>query len=294
MNNGFINEIKNINENIIECDKSIKNLNTMKLDCKVKYLIKPTSFIELKKTLKTIRKYDVNYRIIGNGSNIIFTSREKECIIKLNFNKNKDERILCANELIPVLAKDFCNKGYKGLEYLSMIPASVGGALYMNASSYNHSISDIVEYIYYLDEELKIKVISKEKCCFSYRNSLFKNNKFIILGCKVKLFKEEKNNLKKIMKECRIKRKETQPLDYPNCGSIYKNGETYKAWELIEKVNLRGYKNKGAMISDKHCNFIINYDNASYEDILELLKMIENKVKKEFDVNLNREIIIID
>lgn len=294
MNNNFQNEINNINENIIECNKSIKNLNTMKLDGRVKYLVKPTSFIELKKVLLIIKKYNINYHIIGNGSNIIFTSNEKECLLKLNFNKNKDERILLANELIPVLANEFCNKGYKGLEYLSMIPASIGGALYMNASSYNHSISDIVEYIYYLDEDLNFKVISKQECCFSYRNSIFKNTKLIILGCKVKLIKDNKDNIKKIMEDCRIKRKETQPFNYPNSGSIFKNGENYKTWKLIDNVNLRGYKHKGAMISDKHCNFIVNYNNAKYEDILLLLNIIENKVKKEFDVDLEREIIIID
>lgn len=294
MNNNFIKEINDINENILECNKSLKNLNTMKLDGIVKYFIKPTTFIELKKVLKIINKYNIKYYIIGNGSNIIFTSKEKECLIKLNFNKNKDERILLANELMPILANEFCLKGYKGLEYLSMIPASIGGALYMNASSYNHSISDMVEYIYYLDEGLNFKVKSKEDCYFSYRNSVFKNSKFIILGCKVKLIKDNKDNLKKIMEECRIKRKETQPLDYPNCGSIFKNGENYKAWELIDKVDLRGYKINGAMISDKHCNFIVNYDNAESKDIIDLLNEIEDKVENTFNVNLEREIIVID
>lgn len=294
MNNNFLNEIKNINENIIKCEESIKSLNTMKLDGIVKYLIKPTNFMELKNVLNIIKKYNIKYYIIGNGSNIIFTSKEKECLIKLNFSENKDERILMSNELIPVLANDFCNKGYKGLEYLSMIPASVGGALYMNASSYNHSISHIVEFIYYLDEDLKFKVVRKEDCCFSYRNSIFKNTKSIILGCKINITKDNKDNLKKIMEECKIKRRETQPLEYHNSGSIFKNGENYKAWELIDKVNLRGHKINGAMISDKHCNFIINYNNAKYEDIIRLIKIIKNKVKKQFGIDLEREIIVID
>lgn len=294
MNESFVCEIKSINEKIIGCNKSIKNLNTMKLDGIVKYLIMPTSFLELKKILKTIRKYNIKYHVIGNGSNVIFSSKDKECLIKLNFAKNKDQIILQASELLPVLAHEFYNKGYKGLEYLSMIPASVGGALYMNASSYNHSISDIVEWIYYLDEDLRFKVIRKEDCCFSYRNSIFKNSKNIILGCKVILIKDEKDRIKEVMEKCRIKRIQTQPMEYPNCGSIFKNGEGYKAWELIDKVNLRGYKNKGAMISDKHCNFIVNYNNASYEDILSLLKIIESEVNKKFKVDLQREIIIIE
>ena len=294
MNNEFIREIKNISNNIIELNKPLKNLNTMKLDGLAKYLIKPTTYRELKEILNIIKKYKINYYVIGNGSNIIFSSKEKECLIKLNFIKNIDRRIIMANELIPVLANEFCNNGYKGFEYLSMIPASVGGALYMNASCYNHSISDIVEYVYYLDEDLNFKVINKNKCNFSYRNSIFKNTKLIILGCKVKLIKDNKDGLKKIMDECKLKRKETQPIEYPNCGSIYKNIHNYKAWELIEKVDLKGYKFNGAMISDKHCNFIVNYNNARYEDVIYLIMLIESKVKDEFNIILNREIIVID
>jgi len=96
------------------------------------------------------------------------------------------------------------------------------------------------------------------------------------------------------MEECKIKRKETQPINYPNCGSIFKNGEDYKAGQLIEKANLKGYVNNGAMISEKHANFIINYDNANYEDIIYLIRLIENKVYSNYNIQLIKEIIIID
>ena len=294
MNEIFIKEIKEINKNIINLNASLKNLNTMKLDGEAKYLIKPTSFIELKRVLNIMKKYNVKYHVIGNGSNIIFTSKIKECLIKLNFNKHIDDRIVFANELVPIKANDFYNKGYEGLEYLSMIPASFGGAIYMNASSYNHSISDIIEFVYYLDEDLKFRVIRKEECLFSYRKSLFKNSHIIILGCKVRLIKKDKVKIKKIMDECKNKRKETQPIEYPSSGSIFQNGKSYKAWELIDKANLKGYKSNGAMISDKHCNFIVNYSNASYNDVIYLINLIENKVKKSFGITLEREIIILD
>ena len=139
-----------------------------------------------------------------------------------------------------------------------MIPASFGGAIAMNAGAYNCYISDIIEYVYYIDEDLKFKVISGDECKFEYRNSMFKYSKKIILGCKVKLIKKQKKELKRIMEECSFKRKKTQPIEYPNSGSIFKNNNCVKAWELIEKVNLKGYKRNGAMISNKHCNFIFN------------------------------------
>lgn len=294
MNNNFICEIKDINKDIIDINVSLKNLNTMKLEGLVKYLIRPTSFIELKKVLKLINKYDIKYFLIGNGSNVIFTNKVKECLIKLNFLLNKNDKIIYSNELLPIKAKEFLNKNYSGLEYLAMIPASIGGAIVMNAGAYNHTISDIIEYVYYLDEKLNFKVLDKDKCNFEYRNSIFKNSKKIVLGCKVKLLNKDYNELKKIMDECRNKRKNTQPIEYPNSGSIFKNGINYKAWELIDKVKLKGYKNNGAMISDKHCNFIVNYNKAKYEDIIYLINLIEEKVKKQFNINLKREVIIID
>lgn len=294
MNNEFINEIKLINENIISMNASLKKFNTLKLDGITKYLIMPTTFMELKKVLLTIKKYNVKYHLIGNGSNIIFSSKEKECLIKLNFNPHNNDQIILANELLPILANKFLNKEYEGLEYLAMIPASVGGAIVMNAGAYNHNMSDIIEYVYYLDEDLKFKVLEKGKCEFSYRDSLFKDNVKIVLGCKIKLIHKNYSELKRIMYECKNKRKETQPIDYPNCGSIFKNGEDYKAWQLIEKSNLKGYINNGAMISEKHANFIINYDNATYNDVIYLIHLIENKVYSNYNIQMKKEIIIID
>ena len=117
----FINEINKINKNILKKNIDLKNYNTMKTKSICKYFIEPTSYIELKKVMKLIRKYKVKYYILGNGSNIIFTSREKECIIKLNFYKNKDFEIVNSNELLLSLAYSMYKKGYSGLEYLSFI-----------------------------------------------------------------------------------------------------------------------------------------------------------------------------
>ena len=144
------------------------------------------------------------------------------------------------------------------------------------------------------NENLKFKIIKKENCNFKYRSSIFKNCKKIILGCKVKLIKENQNNIKRIMSECKEKRKSTQPIEYPNSGSIFKNLNDNNVWELIEKVSLRGYKKNGAMISDKHCNFIINFNNAKSEDVLFLVNLAKKEVKKAFNVSLEEEVVVID
>lgn len=294
INKNLIEEIKKINSSIIKCEVSLRNFNTMKLDAKAKYLILPTSFIELKKVLLTLRENKIKYILIGNGSNIIFTSKEKECIIKLNFSKSKFDEILFANELLMSKAGYFAKKGFEGLEYISNIPASIGGAIFMNAGAYGHFLSDIIEYIYYLDKDLNFKVIDKEKCNFTYRNSIFKESENIILGCKVRLIMTDKNALKKIMKECENKRKLAQPIEFFNSGSIFKNKDNINAWVLIEKVLLKGYKKNDAMISDKHCNFIVNCGNATSADVIYLIQLIKEKVKKELNITLEEEVIIID
>ena len=266
----------------------------MKLESIAKYMIMPTTFIELKKVLKVINKYNINFNIIGNGSNILFSPKEKECIIKLSFNKNKHNNILLANELLPIVANEFYNNCYSGLETLSMIPGSIGGAIVMNASAYGTSIGDIIEYVYYLDENLFFKVISKEECNFKYRDSVFKNNKYIVLGCKVKLKVNNKEEIKDKMNYINNKRNSTQPLKYPNSGSIFKNPNGYKTWELIEYVNLKGYKKNDAMISDIHSNFIINLGDAKFKDIIYLIELIKRKVEEDFYIRLQEEIIAID
>ena len=294
MHKEFINEINKINKNILKNNVDLKNYNTMKTKSICKCFIEPTSYIELKKVMELIKKYKVKYYILGNGSNVIFTSKQKECIIKLNFNKNKDFEIVNSNELLSSLAYSMYKKGYSGLEYLSFIPASVGGAIVMNAGCYNHNFSDIIEYVYYLDEDLNFKVIKKENCDFSYRNSLFKNSKKIVLGCKIKLINGDKEKIKEIMEKCINKRKSSQPLEYPNSGSIFKNLDDVKAWKLIEDSGLKGYKYKDALVSDKHSNFIVNTKNASGEDIRILIDIIKAKVFYDHKVKLESEVIIID
>ena len=294
MNNEFIKEIKNVNNDILELNKSLKHFNTLKLESSCKYLIMPTSFVELKKIFIIIKKYNVKYIVIGNGSNIVLSPKEKDCVIKLNFITSKYDCIFYASDMLMIKANEFYNKGYMGLEYLANIPASIGGAILMNAGAYSHFLSDIIEYVYFIDEDYNFKVLDNKSCGFGYRDSIFKNDNKIILGCKVSTKKGNKSDIRKIMDECKEKRKESQPIEFPNCGSVFKNKENISAWKLIEGASLKGYKRNGAMISRKHCNFIINYNNATYEDVLFLILLIKKKVNKAFKINLEEEVIIIE
>lgn len=294
MNNKIIKEINKINNNIISYNISLKNYNTMKLDCFCKYFIQPTNIIELKKVLLILSKYNIKYFIIGNGSNILLTKKEKEYVIKLNFKYKLPINVLNASELINTTCVRLYKHGYSGLESLYMIPGSIGGSIAMNAGAFGKNISDLIEYVYYLDEQLDICVISKEDCKFSYRSSIFKEKGYIVVGCKIKLIKDNPKIIKERMEYIKDKRIQNQPYEWPSSGSIFKNPINYKAWELIEFSKLKGYKKNGAMISDKHSNFIVNVNNASFQDIIFLINLIEKKVKNNFYINLEREVIILD
>ena len=294
MNKKFIDNIRKINKEILKCNESLKNYNTLKLNSSAKYLIVPTSFMELKKVMVEVRRFKIDCLVIGNGSNIIFTSKVKECIIKLNFKKSIYDEVLYANELLPVKANEFCNKGYEGLEYIANIPASIGGAIFMNAGAYSHFFSDLIEFVYYLDNNLRFRVLKKNECKFGYRSSFFVNTRCIILGCKIRIIKKDKEHIKKIMEEMKRKRKNTQPIEFSNCGSIFRNKENISAWKLIEGVSLKGYRRNDAMISNKHSNFIVNVGDARAEDIIFLINLIKIKVKEVFDVELKEEVVIID
>ena len=186
------------------------------------------------------------------------------------------------------------NNGLEGLEYLALIPGTLGGALYGNAGVKNHEIYDNLVSVEVIRDG-KYLLLNKNDINVSYRYTSFKENNDILVRATFKL--DKTNNidvLKDRIKENRIKRLETQPLEYRNAGSVFRNPEGDAAGRLIESVGLKGYSVGDAEVSTKHANFIINKGNASSDDIKKLIKIIKEKVKEEYDIDLVLEQIIIE
>ena len=187
----------------------------------------------------------------------------------------------------------FC--GLSGLEFASGIPGQIGASVAMNAGAYNHSLSEIVESVEVLNSSGEFVIMTNNELDFKYRDSFFKKNKdYVIISCKLKLAKGDKKEMLEVISRRRVRRIESQPLSYPSAGSVFRNPEGMHAGELIENCGLKGYSIGGAMISRKHANFIINYDNASGNDIVELINKIKVEVYKKYKVNLILEQIIVD
>ena len=178
---------------------------------------------------------------------------------------------------------------------LEQVPGTVGGAVVGNAGAY---LSDIYTYILsvrVLDKDLNIKEINKDEIKYSYRYSSFKDNKdLIILSVKLKLEKGSSDESLAIMKKRLDRRIESQPLEYPSAGSVFRNPEGDYAGRLIEECGLKGKTIGGAMVSEKHANFIINYNNASPQDVRDLIKLVHDTVLKETGIDLILEQELID
>lgn len=198
-----------------------------------------------------------------------------------------------AGALLSRVAKTAYEHSLTGLEFASGIPGSLGGAIVMNAGAYDGEMSRVVETVKVMNKEGEIMVLDNESMEFSYRNSIIRNRPFIVLEAVLRLQPGEQSEIKNKMDDFAERRREKQPLEYPSAGSTFKRPEGYYAGKLIMDAGLRGYRIGSAQVSEKHCGFIINLGNAEASDIFELIQEIQERVKNQFDVSLERELVIL-
>ncbi len=301
---------------------SLKDLNTFKLGGRVKFFTQVSNNEEIKEALLWAKKNKVPTFILGGGSNILFPDGALNALlIKIESKKIilKDKNRVFAEAGVSLLKLIlFCKeKNLSGIEWGAGIPGTLGGAIFGNAGAFGGEIKDIILKVFVIDKDtLEEKNFLKNQCKFSYRNSIFKERKkYIITGAILKLKKGKKEEIEKIIKEKILYRKNNHPLNLPSAGSIFKSvpfgkikKETIKKYPeilnfkekgevpagfLIEKCGLGGKEIGGAKISEKHKNFIVNIGNAKAKDVLSLIKFVKEKVKENFKVELEEEIIKI-
>lgn len=281
-------------------DISLKRYNTYRIDSKCKYLIFPKNKEELKELLQYLSTTEEKYIILGNGSNIILKETYYNGVVILLTKLNKltitDNTIeVEAGYSLQKLALESCSIGLTGLEFACGIPGHIGASIAMNAGAYNSSLSEIVETVEVINPNFEFVNMTKQDLDFEYRSSMFKKNKnYIIVSAVLKLEKGNKEEILEKISKRRVKRIETQPLDMPSAGSVFRNPPNMHAGELIEKCGLKGYNINGAEVSEKHANFIVNTKNATGRDIIKLIEKVKQEVKKEFNIDLILEQIIVD
>ena len=271
----------------------IKDFTTYKLSGRIRNVYFPSDIDELKNLLKSSLKY----KILGNGSNLIITESYDGDFVKLSdFNDISFDgnvvKVGCGYSLSK-LSLECAKRGLSGLEFACGIPGSVGGAIYMNAGAYGNNISDILESVTVLDDSLNIRVLSSSELNFGYRNSIFKNNNYVILDGTFVLKEKDSNLILKEINDIMESRRNKQPLEYPSAGSVFRNPEGYSAGREVQNANLQGVHVGDAYVSEKHANFIVNKGHASAEDVIKLIDIVKNKVKKESGVDLVPEQEII-
>lgn len=300
MNTAFEDFIKEVTEegNVLYKEPMSRH-TTFQVGGEAECLIDIASEEVLVKLLKYLNIIEIPYFILGNGSNLLVSDKGYDGVIlrignKMSGIKVEGDRITAqAGALLSRVAKTAYEHSLTGLEFASGIPGSLGGAIVMNAGAYDGEMSRVVETVKVMNKEGEIMVLDNESMEFSYRNSIIRNRPFIVLEAVLRLQPGEQSEIKNKMDDFAERRREKQPLEYPSAGSTFKRPEGYYAGKLIMDAGLRGYRIGSAQVSEKHCGFIINLGNAEASDIFELIQEIQERVKNQFDVSLERELVIL-
>ena len=277
----------------------LKKYNTYKLSVICKYLVFINHIQELIDLLKYLKENNIKYLVLGNGSNVIFKDEYFDgVVIKLD----KLNKIFVNDNIVEVeagyslmkLSRDIFKYNLTGLEFASGIPGLVGASVAMNAGAYNKDLGSLVKSVKVINEDNELITLTKEDLEFEYRNSFLKKNKnYICVSVTLLLEKGDVTECTNIIETRRKTRLNTQPLEYPSAGSVFRNPPNMYAGELIEKCGFKGYNINGAEVSEKHANFIINKGNCTGKDIINLIEIIRKKVYEEYDVMLILEQEII-
>ena len=282
----------------IKQKENMKNHTTFKIGGAADYFVNVKDLAELKKVIKKAKELDLPFFILGKGSNLLVSDKGIEGVVVCLTGFNEvtvcgDEITACAGASLAQVCMKAYENGLTGLEFAYGIPGTVGGGLYMNAGAYGGEMSQVVISAEYIDEYGNTGEFSIDEMKLGYRTSIFKQNGKIITSVKFKLKKGEKAEIKSQMDDFMSRRKSKQPLEYPSAGSTFKRPEGYFAGALIEENNLKGFSVGGAMVSEKHAGFVINYDNATSNDVKELMAEIQKRVFEKNNVRLEPEVIFV-
>lgn len=283
----------------VRFSEEMKNHTTFEIGGPCDVMIIPENKEQVLNTLKTIKEHDFSYMVIGNGSNLLVSDQGlRMAIIKLGeaFSQIKieGEKVYAqAGAELAEVAKASIEEGLAGMEYVSGIPGNIGGAVTMNAGAYGGEMKDIVETVTCLGQDLEIRTYTNEDMHFSYRHSRVQEENLIVLEVELALEKGNQEEIDELYHSLTQRREEKQPLEYASAGSTFKRPEGYYAGKLIDDAGLRGYKHNNAMVSEKHCGFVINTGGAACDDVLYVIRHIQKEIYDKYRVKLQTEVKIL-
>jgi len=303
MNDQQKNCLKSFFRGKLLCDTLLKDFVSFKIGGPAEVIAFPYDLEDLIKLYLFLRNEKISYLVLGEGTNILIRDGGfKGVVIKLSlgFSNVKLDKIEGRKVFVKAQAggrlsntlKFSLQNSLTGLEFTSGIPGSIGGALIMNAGAYGGEIKDIISSVDVLTSQGTVIELRREDISFSYRKSNLPSD-YIIIGVKFELKQGNKQEIAALIQKTLNKRKNSQPLNLPSAGSVFKNPPGHFAARLIEEIGLKGYQVGGAAVSEQHANFIVNQGSATAKDVLELMAIIQEKVWQEKGIKLEPEIRVV-
>lgn len=306
-------EFPGIRKNVL-----LANHTTFKIGGPAEYFLIVKSRGDLLKAVELAKLLKLPVFFLGGGSNLLVSdegikglvvkNRDKGLIVSKSNNVIEASAGIILEELVELSIK----KSLKGLEWAGGLPGTFGGAIRGNAGAFGGEIKDSILEVRALDNKFNLRKLSRKQCHFSYRSSIFKEKNWIVLSASVKLKRGSKKELEDISRSHVDYRRERHPLEYPNAGSIFKNVDFKEiplkirklfldkvkkdpfpivpsAWFIIG-AGLAGKRIGRVQVSEKHSNYIVNLGGATAKDVLFLIKVVKNKVKEKYNINLETEV----
>ncbi len=314
---GIVEEIVAIvGEANLKVNEPMKLHTTFKIGGVADYFVTPTSKEQLKNILALCKAKELNYYIVGNGSNLLVNDEGYRGVIIQLYDKFSGYELLethkisgvegiTSNDVVDLeevyvrviagtsmvkLGRELAENSLTGFEFGSGIPGSVGGAVVMNAGAYGGEIKDVIVSATVIDSEGNEIVLNADELELGYRTSIIAKKGYIVVEAVFKFKKGDREQIKNTVMELAGKRRDKQPLEYPSAGSTFKRPEGYFAGKLIEDAGMKGYQVGGARVSDKHAGFVVNVGKATAKDVIELTDTVVKKVYEQFGVKLELEI----
>ena len=301
MNQEFLKKLTDAaGEGNVLIDEPMYKHITFRVGGKASYFVEPENVEGVCKVIKLLKKENKPFFVMGNGSNLLVTDEGYDgVIVKLgsklsNIVVSGNKLTVEAGAMLTRASRLACDRGLTGMERLSGIPGTIGGAVVMNAGAYGAEIKDVIVSAKVLDVETgDILILSREELNLSYRHSIIMEKNYIVLEAQFLLAEGDKDEIINIVNECTAQRKSKQPLEYGSAGSTFKRPEGHFAGKLIQDAGLAGYTVGGAQVSEKHCGFVINRDNATATDVLSVINHVQERVLEQFGVKLELVVYIL-
>jgi UDP-N-acetylmuramate dehydrogenase len=294
-------ELLKIGRNKIEFDFKIEQYTFFRVGGKVEIICFVDEISFLVQLVSYLRKEKIPFLVVGNGSNILVKDKGlkgaviilKGRLAEIEASTGEKDSLVTGGGLSVMELIHYCaREGLSGLEFMAGIPGTVGGAAVMNAGAYGHEICECIEDVRIVTGQGKKVVLDRSEIDFTYRVSSIPSDS-VVYGVTLKLKIDSRDRINKRIMGYLEKRKETQPVDLPSCGSVFRNPSGDYAGRLIEKAGLKGEKIGGAMISPKHANYIVNTGGARASDILALMELAKRRVNEKFGIKLVSEVRVV-